>query len=548
MPNGPTALAGTWLRTPAAGSPLPWHRLRPLACAVVVSALAVAGCTSDEPAAPPALPYIGQQVALLVVDDPELAQAIRLLQGEWSARSGAKLTIEECTAQQLEARCLAAASPTLGADAAIVPAGLLGLLAERGLVEPLPPELLQHPDLQWDDIFEGLRRRDASWGGKPYAIPLGSPVLALYYRTDIFARAGLQPPQTWSEYQALAATLAQRPARHNADSQADPAAPRATWYGAAEPTAPPWAAVTFLARAAAYARHPDYFNALFDLETMQPRLESPPFVRALQEMAAAARYGPAELTPDEVRAAFLRGETAMAIAWPMPALISEALEASAPASSAGASGAARGAELPQEPLRMAMADLPGSFEAYHPKSGEFETLSTGSSAVRRVPLLGFAGRLGVVARRAGSPQAAYQLLVSLVDRNWGVRIATRSRATTAFRYAHLYRPQDWVAPAETAAAGDYLQRSVRHDDGSTETIPGVLLRAYEQQEYVFAIRIPGREQYLAALDQAVREALRGEKQPAEALRAASAAWEAITDRLGRAQQLAAYRRSVVRLH
>lgn len=508
--------------------------------------LAAAGCTAEEPPEPLPLPFQGRQVVLLVVDDPELAQAIRLLQGEWSARTGAKLTVEECTPQELEARCATPNTANLGADAAIVPAAFLGLLVQRGVVEPLPAELLQHPDLQWDDIFEGLRRRDASWAGQPYAVPLGSPVLALYYRTDIFAQLDLQPPQTWSEYQTLAATLASRHPRRDAESQAEPDTPRPRWYPTAEPTAPGWAAATFLARAAAYARHPDYFNALFDLETMQPRLASPPFVRALEEMAAVARHGPADLTPAQVRAAFLRGEVAMAITWPGPTLPD--LVPDAGGSPAAAADAAHGAAWPEEPLPLAMTDVPGSFEAFHPKTGQFETLGSPPATARRVPLLAFSGRLGVVARTARSPQAAYQLLVSLVDRHWGVRIAARSRGTSAFRYSHLDQPQDWISPAESAAAGDYLQRTLRHEDGTSQTVAGVLLRAYQQPEYVYALRIPGREQYLAALDQAVREALRGEKPPAEALRAASDAWEAITDRLGRPDQLAAYRRSVVRLH
>jgi hypothetical protein len=263
-------------------------------------------------------------------------------------------------------------------------------------------------------------------------------------------------------------------------------------------------------------------------------------------MAAAARHGPADLTPAQVRAAFLRGQTAMAITWPRPTLAEPAPEAAG--SSAAAADAARGTTPPEEPLPMAMADVPGSFEAFHPKTGQFDALGSSSGTARRVPLLAFSGRLGVVVRAARSPQAAYQLLVSLVDRHWGVRIATRSRGASAFRYSHLYQPQDWISSAESAAAGDYLQRTLRHEDGTSQTIAGVLLRAYEQPEYVYAIRIPGREQYLAALDQAVRDVLRGEKQPAEALRAASDAWEAITDRLGRPEQLAAYRRSVVRLH
>ena len=72
-----------------------------------------------------------------------------------------------------------------------------------------------------------------------------------------------------------------------------------------------------LARAAPRAKHRDNYSALFDLETMEPMVASPPFVEALEQLAAAARVGPADplgYDPTAARAVFWRGECGMAIA------------------------------------------------------------------------------------------------------------------------------------------------------------------------------------------------------------------------------------------
>jgi hypothetical protein len=59
-----------------------------------------------------------------------------------------------------------------------------------------------------------------------------------------------------------------------------------------------------------------------------------------------------------------------------------------------------------------------------------------------------------------------------------------------------------------------------------------------------APRIDGRDRYLSALDQAVRDAVAGKASSKEALDGAAAEWRKITDELGLERQRAAYRRSL----
>ena len=57
-------------------------------------------------------------------------------------------------------------------------------------------------------------------------------------------------------------------------------------FGTLEPLAPGWAGNVLLARAAAYAKHRDYYSTLFDKDSLEPRIATEPFVRALTELVA----------------------------------------------------------------------------------------------------------------------------------------------------------------------------------------------------------------------------------------------------------------------
>ena len=135
-----------------------------------------------------------------------------------------------------------------------------------------------------------------------------------------------------------------------------------------------------------------------------------------------------------------------------------------------------------------------------------------------VPLLGVAGRVGVVAAGTKHPEAVLQLLLWLSGERWSGQVCAASPATTLFRHAHLKSPRQWTEPPiSPAAAAQYASL--------TEKTLG-------RSDYLFALRLPGRAEYLAALDDAVHAAVRGEATPAAALKKAADRWREITRRLG----------------
>jgi multiple sugar transport system substrate-binding protein len=362
------------------------------------------------------------------------------------------------------------------------------------------------------------------------AVPFGSPAFCCYYRADLLEKLGRRPPQTWADYEELARLFNNR--RQPKDSPrplGEGPGVRAPWCGAIEPLAPGWAGLTLLARAAASVKHRDNYSALFNIETMEPLISGPPWVQTLDELVAAAKLGPADpfrYDPAAARAAFWRGECGMALSWP-----TAAHEQGLAASAASKSKSKVEERIPAKPdpqIRVGFAELPGARRVFNLSGHVWD--NRGEEDDPRVPLLAVSGRLGVVAAKSPHADAAFQLLLWLSDERTSPQVSAASPATTLFRQSNLKSPGQWVEKPVPAAA------AVQYGD--------VTEAAFRHEQWLGALRLPGRAEYLAALDEAVAAAVRGDKSAQEALLEADAKWSKITDRLGRDRQKAAYRHSL----
>ena len=460
------------------------------------------GCSSKDATSEPdsAKRLAGVKLQIVVADDPAIAAAVKRLKDEWNAQTGAEVEVTECKEKDL----IDAAS--LPGDAVICPADLLGQLAEANRLAPVPHRIAQNPDPRssWSQNFPLLRNQEAAWGSEVYGVPLGSPVFCCYYRPDLLEKLGRRPPETWQEYAELERLLR------------DAGAKSGVKYGAIEPLGNGWAGLVLLARAAAYAKERDNYTTLFDDKTFEPMIAGPPFVRALTELVEAAKLGPAEeldFDPAAVRAEFWKGTTAIAISWPTAA-----------ASAAARTPVADGTRS----VRATFAELPGATEVYRASGGTWEPRS--ADAGRRVPLLGISGRLGVV--RAGSQHAdaAFELLLWLSDPQWSAQVFAGSPATTLFRSDQIAAAKSWVeSGVSTSAARQFAEQTSA---------------ALSRGQFLSSLRLPGRAEYLAALDEAVHDAVRGQQKPGDALKQAANKWRAITRQYGMEKQKAAYMHSL----
>lgn len=482
------------------------RRRHGLRAGAAVVALALCGCPIAPTSEPPARakPFEGLKLQVLVVDDRALADAVRRLSEEWRAQTGGQIELLEQGADQ------PLVAENLRADVVLFPAWQLGLLAEEKLLVPLPSDLTEGEQLAWPDIFEQLRLREATWGDEPLAVPLGSARLLLYYRADLLRTLGREPPTSWGEYQELAALLADR-------SQLGEAAPPADqpWYGTIEPLAPGFAGLTLLARAAPYAKHREHYSALFNMETMEPLINGPPFVRALEELVVAAKLGPPadqRLTPGEIRTAFWKGQCGLALVWPTASPSDYEVRARDPQAEVG------------------FAALPGSREVWEPLAKFWDSRDPGESG-RVVPVAPW-GRLGAVTRKARSELIApgFQFLLALSTEPWCHQASAFSGQTTLFRQTQIAQARNWVEREVPPPAARAYGNLVRELLAEPETLD--------------ALRMPGRDQYLAALDQAVWQAIAGELTPQEALAAAATQWRAITEGYQTPGQRRHYQRSL----
>jgi multiple sugar transport system substrate-binding protein len=444
------------------------------------------------------------KLRLVVVDDPAIAGAVRRLRDEWNAQTGSELEVIETSEKQI------ADAGTLPGDAAICPDHLLGPLAEAKRLAPVPRSIAGDPHDPWSQSFELLRNQEAVWGNEVYGVPLGAPVFCCYYRADLLAKLHRKPPQTWKEYEELARLLRAEGANSAGRKSGG------VKYGTVEPLAHGWAGLVLLARAAAYAKERDNYTTLFDEKTLEPAIAGSPFVRALEELVAAAKLGPAEqldFDPAAARGEFWKGSAAMAISWPTGARTLTSGPSPKGVGSIPLAG---------------FAELPGATEAYRPSSRAWESRS--DDAGQSVPLLGVAGRMGVVCADCEHPDTAFELLLWLADPQWGSQVFAASPATTLFRRSQVAAPKAWVENNVSAtAARQYAEQTA-------ETL--------SRRQFLASLRIPGRADYLAALDEAVQEAVRGKQTPAEALKAAAQKWRKINQQLGVERQRTAYMHSL----
>jgi multiple sugar transport system substrate-binding protein len=319
-------------------------------------------------------------------------------------------------------------------------------------------------------------------------LPLGSPPLLLYLNVPTAGSDKGTIPQSWELYRK--------------------------WLGVgssakrvAAPLSGRDAACLLIARALAYTESQRRHEALFDPGTMKPRLTDAPFVRALSELLEEA--GDAAKAPADFAAGVAQlhqSQAAVAFGW--PGLLRDAKTASASSTEASA----------------VVAPLPVSEQVYVSSTGRWE-----SQAFRQsVTLLGIEGRLVAVTASSRNAVTAFKLAEWLTTGDPAVQLSSRSHGALWFRSSQAAAYSRWLKGEVISATQSPPLAELVSTTLSTETP-------------IMIPRVPGIDEYLNALGDAIRDAKPGEAGAQAALATAGAAWDAITDRVGRPPQAAAYR-------
>ncbi len=162
------------------------------------------------------------------MNEPDLAEAIDRLRGEWNERAAGELNTSSMKWYEL------AAENSPDADVIVFPSRYLGELCVRNWLRPVRANVLQSDELNMEDVFPIVGRQLIRWGGEVMCLPLGTDPAAIH------------------------PDLAKHPA------------------------------IAFLVEAAPGATSQNREGVLFDTHTMKPRIAEPVFVEALQRLSEAA--------------------------------------------------------------------------------------------------------------------------------------------------------------------------------------------------------------------------------------------------------------------
>jgi len=183
------------------------RRAMPAIAAVAAGLFLIAGCTSGSPAqygAAPSTNGIGPITFAIGKDNPGWLQGVIT---DWNKEHpGQKVTLlllPQASNDQLAQLVANLQAKSDEYDVIDMDVIWTAEFASNGWIIPLPQN--QFPELK-DFLKPAVAT--AMYQGRLYAVPDYSNADLLYYRKDILAKAGKQPPRTWAQLAELARTVA----------------------------------------------------------------------------------------------------------------------------------------------------------------------------------------------------------------------------------------------------------------------------------------------------------------------------------------------------
>lgn len=446
-------------------------------------------------------PFRGQQLELASPKSLNLTTVWEVLVQEWSSQSGATVQFSEFDpAKSAEAELKPSASS--GGRLVVFP---LNRLCE---IEAQFGSLAANAD-DARDVFKGLRERILSRQHQVIASPISVPVLVCYYRADLLKAAGRKPPETWEDYDELVATLNQW----------------APGLVAAEPLSPASRTTVFFARTLAYCKHPENYSVWFDVDSGQPVLTSPGFVKAIEVTQQTWRRLPTEATtwtPSDCRRLLLAGKSAIGLAYETGS--NDTQENSTQEAAAGSPRA--------EQITLGICALPGSRSVYNRNSKKWDTPA--GKAVHAPGLCGFAGWAAGVQfpPEQGQSQndiAATNFLASVTSPDTFNRaFATLPKGPC--RESQMGQAFTWFGPELS------VEESSQYCDVVAQTL--------RDTQLVFELPLVGADEFRQAASAALEPLIAGKATAEECLTSMQQAFEQIVQQRGREAVRDSHRRGL----
>jgi multiple sugar transport system substrate-binding protein len=442
----------------------------------------------------------------------------RGLSKAWADYTGAKINWIDLAQADYNAKLQQSiATGTADFDVIEMGAPFEGDVCGKGLASVMPDWVAKQ--IEMDDYVGYLKAPVGTWDGKTYRVSCDGDCHNFNYRSDVFADKGLADewkkaggagewgvPKTWQQVNAATKFLKGK----KLDGK--------DLYGYLDPTKG-WGGFAFYflgSRATAYAKHPEDKAFLFDADTMKPRVNNPAWVRAIQDVLDSLPSEPADqLNADPGTTGFqqfLAGTGTMLSWW----------------GDIGSNVNTNDSSVIQG--KTAFSILPGSDDVYNAKTGKWDTLASGPNYAPNMAYIGWG--IYVMARVDKDPvkqKAAWSLAAHLGGKDISLWMAAYPSGFQPYRQSHFNVPE-WVA------AG--------YDEGFIKSYLDSEANSYNHPNAAIEPRIPGIFQYYSAAEDILAQIYAGKLKAQEGADQIAAAWEKLTDQLGRENQIKLYKASL----
>ncbi len=430
----------------------------------------------------------------------------------WEDYTGAKINWIDLAQADYNARLQQSiATGTVDFDVLEMGAPFEGDTAGRGLLDEMPDWVAEQIDAS--DLVDYLKAPVGTWDGKTYRVTIDGDAHTFAYRTDYFGDGSVTgqaaPPKTWQEVNAISKELA---------GKVDPLTGLPA-YGYLDPLKG-WGGFGMyfiLNRVTAYGKHPDDPAWLFDPDTMKPRVNNPAFVQAIQDVldliATKDAYPPDQINADPGTTAFsqfLAGTGSMLMWW------------------GDVGSSARTSDTSVVGDVVGFGINPGSDRVYNSKTEAWE------ETYNEAPQMAYIGWGVYVTNRVQGDdkkrKAAWSAAAHLGGKDLSLWTSAYPSGFQPYRQSHFQYDEWEAAGYDRAYIEDYL---------------GSNLDSYNHPNAAIEPRIPGIFQYYSVAEDELAKGFAGQYGSAqETADAIAAAWEGITDQIGRDSQIALYKASL----
>ncbi|QJF50110.1 extracellular solute-binding protein [Roseobacter ponti] len=428
----------------------------------------------------------------------------------WEAYTGATINWIDLAQADYNARLQQSiATGTVDFDIVEMGAPFEGDVLGKGLASEMPDWVKEQIDM--DDYVDYLKEPVGTWDGKTYRVSIDGDCHSFAYRTDYFGEGSLtgrDVPTTWQEINEVSKELI---------GKEDPLTGLPA-HGYLDPLKG-WGGFGFYFlenRASAYAKHPNSPAWLFEPDTMKPMVNNPAWVQAIQDvmdLIEAGAYPADQINADPGTTAFqqfLAGTGSMLMWW------------------GDVGSSARTSDTSVVGDVVGFGINPASDRVYNAQAGEWEETRN------EAPNMAYIGwGVYVMATVEGDEKkkkAAWSAAAHLGGKDLSLWASAYPSGFQPYRQSH-FQYEEWEeAGYDRAFVEDYL---------------GSNADSYNHPNAAIEPRIPGIFQYYSVAEDELAKGYAGQYGSAqETADAIAAAWEKITDQIGRESQIALYKASL----